>query len=148
MMAIAVTFAAFGSLAACGGGSGESATPSSLPLVEPVAAVDEGPVTSTTAPEASEPAPSQSQLTPEMFEGMLETDAGRSLLISSIAGEVGIDPEEAGCLLDAIPVEILVEAAGSFLGGEVDGVLFAPEQVAQLTPLLDSCGIDVDVFVS
>lgn len=83
-----------------------------------------------------------------MFEGMLETDSGRSLLIGSIASETGLEPEAAECLLDAIPLEILVDAAGSFLGGEGDGSFFPADQMEALAPLLDSCGIDADAFAS
>lgn len=77
-----------------------------------------------------------------MFESMLETESGRSLLVGSIAGETGLEPEAAECLLEAIPVEMLLEAAASFLGGEGDGSLFPADQMDTITPLLDSCGID------
>ena len=145
VIVLSVASALFGLLAACGAGSDDSASPSSLPFEETTTSTIDSPATSASTPDETEAA--EPQLTAEMFESMLETDAGRSLLISSIAGEVGIEPEAAECLLDAIPVETLVEAAGSFLGGEADGGFFTADQAADVAPLLDSCDIDADALL-
>lgn len=144
---LGVITATFGLLAGCGAPSDESASPSSLPFEEPTTTAAESPAPSSPSPSpdtADEAADAEPPLTAEMFEGMLETEAGRSLLIASIAGETGVDPEAAECLLDAIPPETLVEAAESFLGGETDAGFFSAEQAAEMAPLLDSCGIAVE----
>jgi len=134
----AAMIALVGLLAGCGAGSDEGASPASLPYEEPIATES----SATLALLATdEPAGAEPQLTAEMFEEMLETEAGRSLLVASIAAEIGVEPEAAGCLLDAIPVETLAEAASSFLGRETDERFFSEEQVADFAPLLDSCGI-------
>lgn len=98
--------------------------------------------TTSVAPEVAAPA-----LSAEMFEGMLETESGRALLSSSIASETGLEPEAAECLLNVIPMEIIVEAAGSFLSGEADVSFFPEDQMETLAPLLDSCNIDAAAFM-
>lgn len=132
-------------LAACGSGSDGDASPSSLPFEETTTSV----AVSTSVPDTSaETGAPAAGLSAEMFEGMLETDSGRSLLVGSIASETGLEPEAAECLLDAIPLDILVDAAGSFLSGEGDGSFFPADQMETIAPLLDSCNIDVAAFTS
>jgi len=147
-IALAVALACSGLLASCGAGRDDSATPSSLPFEETATSVSDSPATPTSAPAIStETTGVEPQLSVEMFEGMLETEAGRGLLSSSIASELGIESDAAECLLDTIPVETMVEAAGSFLGGETDGGFFSSGQAEGIAPLLESCGIAPDALL-
>lgn len=150
LIVLSVASALFGLLAACGAGSDDSAAPSSLPFAETTTSVADSPVTSESTPdEAGETEIVTPELTVEMFESMLETNSGRALMIGSIAAETNLEPEAAECLLDAIPLEMLVEAAGSFLGGggDTDGGFFPADQAADIAPLLESCDIATDALL-
>ncbi len=124
--------------AGCGSGGGDEAAPSTLPMDEVTTTTAEVPTTVATSETTAAEMP---EIDAEMFEGMLATENGRALVASGIAAETGLELDAAECLLDAIPVEMLVEAAGSFLGGSAEGGLFPAEQMADISPLLDSCGI-------
>lgn len=135
----ALVFASFGLLASCSAGSTGDASPPSLPLREMTPSVAETPATAESTP-AEAVAPG---LTAEMFESMLETDGGRNLLIGGITAETNLTTDEATCLLHAIPIDVLVEAAGAFLGpdSEANDTFFSVDQAADVTPLLESCNI-------
>jgi len=140
-----------GLLTACGSSAGDSAAPSTLALDTPATSfVEEAPSETTPTTDApAQPAAGELQITSEMFVSMLETEAGRSLIASSVADEIGIETQAAECLLGVIPVELLADAAGSFLSGaEPDPSLFSAEQIAELNPMLESCGVDPDALAS
>ena len=130
--------------AACGSPAAEEASPSTLPFVEVTTSVVD-PTSTTQAPQEQ---PTSEVAAPEftidMLERMLATESGRDLLVSSIASEGDLEPEQAECLLDAMPRDMLVDAAGSWLGGDGDPALFSDEQLAEAFPILDSCGIDAE----
>lgn len=113
---------------ACGGAPVEQAeAPSPLPLVNS---------TTTSVPAL--------EITAEMLESMLATEEGRALLVSGVGSEVGLSPEEADCLVDGVPVEVLVAAASAFMGGgEADGP-FSDEQLQEIAPVLEVCEISVE----
>lgn len=130
--------------AACGSPAADEASPSTLPFAEVTPSVVD-PTSTTQAPQ--EPSTSElatPEFTIEMFESMLATENGRALLVSSIASEGDLEPEVAECLIDAMPREMLVEAAGAWLGGDDDPASFSPEQLAEAKPIADACGIDAE----
>lgn len=141
-------------LVACGTGTGDGASPSSLPFVDTTTSVAEATSTiesaapaESTAPVDSAPQAAPPQLTAEMFEGMLETESGRALLIGSIAAEANLETEQASCLIDAVPIDILVEAAGAYLGGSGQEGFFDAAQMQEIDPILDSCGVSADALL-
>ena len=147
LLVLAAISASVGLLTACGSADEDAASPSTLAFEEIATSVVESPTTSTSTSEpADAAAPAAPELTAEMFESMLETENGRALLVGSISAETGLDADAAECLLDAIPLETLVEAAGSFMGGEGEGGLFSADQMADVAPLLESCGIAADAL--
>ena len=98
--------------AACGSPAADEASPSTLPFVEATpTAIDATSTTQVLREQATSEAAAP-EFTIEVVESMLATESGRALLISSIASEGDLEPEEAECLLDAMPRELLVEAAG------------------------------------
>lgn len=136
--------ALLGLLSACGAGDGETAAPSSLPLdATPTTEMEAAPASTT-----STTAPVELELTAEMFESMLASEGGRSLLASSISNETSLTTEEAECLLDAIPVEVLLEAADAFLGPNSNATpgLFSASQVDAVAPILEACNIASDAL--
>ena len=147
LLTLAALVASFGLLAACGSSDDDAASPSTLAFEATTTTASETSGASDPATdETDESAPAAPELTAEMFESMLETENGRALLVGSIAAETGLDTDAADCLLDAIPLETLVEAAGSFLGGEGEGGLFPVDQMAEVAPVLESCGIAPDAL--
>lgn len=138
-------------LVACGSGDTEDASPSGLPLEESTeTTAGDSPTTTVLDPDAAEAGsdssvsdtPATPAITADMLESMMATENGRALLVDGIAAETNLDPVDAECLIDAIPVEFLVEAAGAFLGTQGEAGLFPAEQMAEVEPLLASCGID------
>lgn len=132
-------------LVACGAGAESVAAPSSLPLVESPTTTAEAASPETSLVEAAEQTdPAPAEFSADMFESMLATEGGRALLVSSMAAETSMTPQAAACLLDVIPPELLVEAAGSFLGGSVDAGLFPEDRMDEVLPLLESCDIPLE----
>ncbi|MGI9614042.1 MAG: hypothetical protein ACR2QO_14125 [Acidimicrobiales bacterium] len=141
-MALGITLGV--TAAACGSPAADEASPSTLPFVE-VAQTAVDPTSTTQAPrEQTTSEVAAPEFTVDVFESMLATESGRALLVSSIASEGDLEPNEAECLLDAMPREMLVEAAGSWLGGDGDTALFSDEQLAEVLPILESCGIHAE----
>ncbi len=146
LTALGVTLSITG---ACGADPDDGAAPAALAF-EAVTTSPSSPSSSPSSssrPSSSPPSSSTSEtsisaFTPETLEGMLATEGGRALLIASIEAEAGIGPEAAECLLDSTPLEILADAAAAFLAGEGEGRLFPAEQLSNLGPILDSCGVD------
>lgn len=141
-----VAIALCSAVAACG--TDESSTPTSLALEQPTTTVETTTSTAVSSTASAENPPPEMELTPEMFEGLLESEGGRSMLVSSITAESDLDTETAECLLDSIPVEALIAAAEGFLGGAQDSDgFFPPEQQEALAPLLEACGADPDALM-
>ena len=131
-----------GAAAACSAPPTSDAAPAALPFEDvTTTTLDTSSTIAALPDEVPQDTPGPA-LTVEMFDSMLATENGRAMLVASIAAEGNLESEAAECLLDEMPREMLVEAAGSWLGGGGDAGLFSAEQVAEIVPVLERCGID------
>lgn len=139
LVAPVIVFVGFAGTA-CGGAQVEEVGPPvSIPLVVQT-------TTSASPVEETTTSPRGLEINAEMLEAMLATEDGRSLLVAGIGAEVGLEPEEAECLIDSVPVETLVDAATAFIGdGGPDGP-FSEEQLVAMAPALEACGISSETL--
>lgn len=70
---------------------------------------------------------------PEMFEAMLGSEAGRRLMIEGMTEDGTLNADQAECLLDNLDFETLASLAG--------GVDPTPELIAQFLDLIDTCDL-------
>lgn len=85
------------------------------------------------------------EISAEMLEGMLASEAGRGLIVQGLADETGVSTEEANCLVDSLGPAELAGAATSFMGGAATE--FSPEQAESIGVAAESCGLSAEVLL-
>lgn len=76
--------------------------------------------------------------TPEAFEAMLSSDAGRAMMIEGMTEDGELTADQAECMLDNLDVVALV---AMFDGGELD-----PEVFIDLLEVADTCDLGTEFF--
>ena len=85
------------------------------------------------------------EVSPEMLESMLATEAGRSLIVQGLVDQTGLGVEDAECLLETLGADVLASAALSFMAADADG--FSAEQTEAIRDAAETCAVPPEVLL-